>query len=100
MIHNDHHNTGNAWIYNEYRVYEHGPRRRVHIKRDAYDFQSWGKVQQWSDVNGWLTVLDVPITALPATKVSYVAKREAFGDEFHDSAAYLFYKAEILLDKA
>lgn len=100
MIHNDHNNTGNAWVYTEYRVYPHGPRRRVQVKRDCYDAQSFAKVEQWSETNGWLTVLSMPIHAVPAGKVSYVAKRETFGSEFHDSATYLFYKAHILLDEA
>jgi hypothetical protein len=37
---------------------------------------------------------------VPADKVFYAAKRDAFGNEFQDTADFLFQKASKLLDAA
>ncbi len=44
---------------------------RIVIRRNAFDFQSYGHVDMW-DGNKWNNVIDVPITELESRKVDYV----------------------------
>ena len=47
---------------------------RVFIKRDAYDEQSYGKVQMFTNANGWIDILNVGINQLPNSyDISYVS---------------------------
>lgn len=89
--------TRQAWEYTEHRVYGRNV-RRVHIKRDAFDHQSKASVYQWSESNGWLFVIGLPITHTAAAEVSHVWEPGQIGTQFTDTAQRLFDLAEELLD--
>lgn len=42
------------------------------IKRNAYDNQSYAKVEVWNNQNGWLFIRDWPIQAMRAFDYSYI----------------------------
>ena len=46
---------------------------RVNIKRDAHDFQSWAKVEKWTDERGWQEFVSIPIAQTPVHGISYVS---------------------------
>lgn len=50
---------------------------RAVVKRDAYDNQSYGLAQAWSE-NGWVDIQRFPIDQLSISGFSYVAR----GDEW------------------
>lgn len=90
--------TRQAWQHVQYRKYGHKVVRRVHIERDAYDDQSKASVFQWSESEGWLLILSLPIQDTAVGEVSYVWEAEKLGTRFEDTAERLFSLASELLD--
>jgi hypothetical protein len=89
--------TGQAWRHDEYRDYGNGSKRRVEIKRDAYEEQSKAAVYSWNIANGWLFVMSLPIQSTPAREVSYVHNAEQVGSRLVDTAEMLFARAAKIL---
>jgi len=87
-----------SWTFTETRTYNtpNGDRIfRVHIKRDAYDSQSFAQVEQWRVDGGWATFHSIgysyPQKQAPAyLRVTYVD---------HDPSAHPFLEtADVLWD--
>lgn len=104
LIETQTHKGHQSWNHDEYRKYVptittggSGAIRRVSIKRDAYDHQSNASVYQWSESNGWLLVLSLPIISTPAGEVSYVHDADEVGSRLVDTAERLFTLADELL---
>jgi hypothetical protein len=56
------------------RVLDHkGTRFRVEIRRNAYDDQSWARVDRWNGEE-WKRVVHAPISACLCKEVSYAAR--------------------------
>lgn len=80
-------NVHQSWCWEEIRCYTmtdihddetlgvaHTKLLRANIRRNAYDDQSYARIEQWSDERGWMVVASHPIAKLPCAKVSYTHK--------------------------
>ena len=87
-----------AWTYADTRLLDKNGRKtivRVVIKRDAYDEQSYGSVEAWTEENGWKTFHTQPIDTLPAENVSaYTYQADINMELFVESANMLWAIAE------
>lgn len=50
---------------------------RATIRRNAYDFQSYGKIEVW-EVGGWCEIQKLPISEFAIQNFSYVSKDGAW----------------------
>lgn len=62
------------------------------IRRNAYDDQSYVRIEKWSDFNGWNVIASFPITDFPAHRLSYVRKDINSDDAYalDDTTDHLF----------
>ena len=89
-------NANQSWYYSEIRQYDilgvGTPRLRANIRRNAFDHQSYARIEKWSETQGWLMISEHHISEFPASKVSYTTK-ELVTEEveyLRDSAERLF----------
>lgn len=87
-----------TWRYSCVRKIPGGPKLRIIIKRNAYDFQSLAYVEVFSlHELKWNVIVEVPFTkALKVHVVSYV-DRESKIDLFREDADMLFDRAMAVL---
>jgi len=83
-------NAGQAWNFQRTVATRHGNLRTT-IRRNAYDDQSWSKVERW-DGDKWQEVVTIPIEFLSCKTLSYVVR----GITKKEFAA----DAKLLLDEA
>ena len=83
-------NESQSWYYRETRRYYIAgtghKTLRANICRNAYDHQSYAKIEQWSDLYGWLLIELYPITHFPASVCSYVIK--TLSEDQEEAMAY------------
>jgi len=99
-----------TWFHREVRnyAYVNGDGRhtfyklRADIARDFYDFQSYARIQKWSDTQGWLLIESHPITDVEANKVRKVAEELNDADHlaFGDTAERLFLIGERFMGRS
>lgn len=54
-----------------------GHKLRIHIKRDSYDFQSYARIELWSETEGrWNFVHGIPYGEIACVKSALDSKRE------------------------
>lgn len=63
-------NENQSWYHKRVVVVDER-RFKVHIRRNAYDFQSFAKVELWNG-SEWKGVYSEPITACACKSISYV----------------------------
>lgn len=95
-------NLNQTWYWQEIRQYwveSVGHSVRANIARNAYDHQSYARVEIWSPSNGWLILANHQITEFPCAKVSFVHKEldDDKQDLFIQTADFLFGIAERLI---
>ena len=87
-----------AWTYADTRLLNKNGRKtimRVVIKRDAYNEQSYGSLEAWTEENGWKTFHSQPIDTLPAERISaYTYQTDINMKLFIESADMLWAIAE------
>lgn len=88
-----------SWNFERVSVLVDLQRLRCVIKRDAYDFQSYGKVERW-DGDKWQIVLTRSIGELDdeVTAISYVQARVS-NMKFHGSALAMERAAMLIVLK-
>lgn len=77
--------TGNYWDFTKIVIIS-GKKIKVKIKRDAYDEQSYAKVELWSN-DKWNHVYNVPIVKCHSKNISYVQDKideSLFEKDFED----------------
>lgn len=105
-------NESDSWHFREIREYpattrgERNIRLRANVKRNAYADQSFVRIEQWSDVNGWLIIESFPINDYDARILSYVMREltseysyalDATADQLFEIAeAFIGYQTEAL----
>lgn len=96
-------NQSQSWHFREIREYwlaHYGWRKvRSNIQRNAYDDQSYARIEAWSDENGWLIIESFPITGYLARKLSYTQKEltSEYSYALDDTSDQLFVIAEAFI---
>jgi hypothetical protein len=71
-------NSNQSWHYTEIRQYDilgvGTPRLRANIRRNAYDFQSYARIEKWSETQGWLVISEHYITEFAVAECSYTQR--------------------------
>ena len=69
---------------------------RMTIRRNAYDDQSWGRVEVYSPTSGWFEVLTRSIGELPIRKASYGMDEDRVKDDMKRSLLIMFDEAKTI----
>jgi hypothetical protein len=71
---------------------EKGHKLRISIKRDSYDFQSYARIELWSDTEGkWNFVHSIPYPEMACVK-------SAFDSKMEEDAATLLTIAQLIIE--
>lgn len=85
-----------SWNFQRVTRLEDGQTIRTTIKRDAYDDQSYGKVERW-DGEKWRGVVRVPLSELPLSCNAYLTPASVEATRFYPAAELIEAEAVAII---